>query len=90
MLSSSRASDSKRHCVRLDCTELCCHGACQIRSTSMSFGMSEQYATFVDQLKCLHGIVYLERHVGWHAWHLLEGVLHSIIDVHNQQHFDLA
>lgn len=35
-------------------------------------------------------MVYLQRHVGWHAWHLLEGVLHSIVDIHNQQHLDLA
>ena len=88
--SSSRASYSKRHSFELYCTWLCCHAAYQISSNNTSFRSCNQCSTFVDQLKCLHSIVYLQRHVGWHAWHLLEGVLHSIIDIHNQQHLDLA
>ena len=34
--------------------------------------------------------MYLQRHVGWHAGHLLEGALRSIIDIHNQQQLDQA
>lgn len=90
MLSSSRASYGKQHCFDLHCTGLGCHGACQISSKTTIFGTFKECTTFIDQLKCLHSIVYLQRHVGWHAWHLLEGVLHSIIHIHNQQYLDLT
>ena len=56
----------------------------------LSANKRAHHYTFVNQLKCLDSIVYLQVKMQWHARQLLESVLRIIINVNNQQQTDEA